>query len=110
MIAKTLRWTPYERAGIGLTTICLPRPHGAQQLYVFDAARESFAAFAENGSGWTVRQGGPVALWDDIERTLIAWQDDGRPDIGTVRLRVTRRSYTYRIGDTPALRWEHRLA
>ncbi|GAA1107160.1 hypothetical protein [Streptomyces javensis] len=77
---------------------------------MFDADRESFAAFADNGSGWTVRQGGPVALWDDIERTLLAWQDAERPDITTVRLRVTPRSHTYWIDDRPAaLRWEHRL-
>ncbi|MFS7874521.1 ATP-grasp peptide maturase system methyltransferase [Streptomyces asiaticus] len=82
---------------------------GRRQLYVFDADRESFAAFADNGSGWTVRQGGPVALWDDVERTLIAWQDAERPDISTVRLRATPRSHTYWIGDRPALRWEHRL-
>ncbi|GAA1068381.1 ATP-grasp peptide maturase system methyltransferase [Streptomyces asiaticus] len=82
---------------------------GASQRYVFDADRESFAAFTENCSGWTVRQGGPVALWDDIERTLLAWQDAERPDISTVRLRVTPRSHTYWIGDRPALRWEHRL-
>ncbi|WP_413101531.1 hypothetical protein [Streptomyces sp. Inha503] len=50
-----------------------------------------------------------MALWDDIERTLIAWQGAERPDIGTVRLRVTPSSHTYWIGDGPALRWEHRL-
>ncbi len=51
-----------------------------------------------------------MALWDDIERTLLAWQDAERPDITTVRLRVTPRSHTYWIDDRPAaLRWEHRL-
>jgi methyltransferase of ATP-grasp peptide maturase system len=97
---------------------------GAQSLYVFDAHRESFAAFAETRSGWTVRQGGPIALWDDIEQTLTAWQDTGSPDISTVRLHITDRAHTYWIGgqqittktrshwigDKPALRWEHRLA
>ncbi|MFI0780913.1 ATP-grasp peptide maturase system methyltransferase [Streptomyces sp. NPDC021212] len=82
---------------------------GTPQLYLFDAERESFAAFAENGSGWTVRQGGPVALWDDIERALIAWQAAGRPDISAMRIRITPSSHTYWIGDGPALRWEHRL-
>jgi len=82
---------------------------GTPQLYLFDADRESFAAFTENGSGWTVRQGGPVALWDDIEQALIAWQGGGRPDISAVRLRVTPSSHTYWISDRPALRWEHRL-
>lgn len=106
-------WMPAflaQLAAPGAQLVRATRDDGAQTLYVFDAARESFAAFAENGSGWTVRQGGPSVLWDDIERALIAWRDAGRPGIGTVRLRVTRRSHAYRIGDGPALRWEHRLA
>ncbi|MGW3433017.1 ATP-grasp peptide maturase system methyltransferase [Streptomyces melanosporofaciens] len=105
-------WMPAflaQLAAPGAQLVRAARSDGHRQPYVFDADRESFAAFTENGSGWTVRQGGPVTLWDDIERTLIAWQDDGRPDISTVRLRVTPRSHTYRIGDRPALRWEHRL-
>lgn len=105
-------WMPAflaQLAAPGAQLVRAAQGDGTQRLYVFDADRESFAAFTENGSGWTVRQGGPVALWDDIERTLIAWQDAERPDISTVRLRVTLRSHTYWIGDRPALRWEHRL-
>ncbi|EFL25652.1 putative methyltransferase [Streptomyces himastatinicus ATCC 53653] len=82
---------------------------GTPQLYLFDPDRESFAAFAENGCGWTVRQGGPVALWDDIEQAFIVWQAAGRPDISSMRLRVTPHSHTYWTGDSPALRCEHRL-
>ncbi|MBI0375331.1 ATP-grasp peptide maturase system methyltransferase [Streptomyces albiflaviniger] len=105
-------WMPAflaQLAAPGAQLVRAAQGDGTQRLYVFDADRESFAAFTENGSGWTVRQGGPVALWDDIERTLIAWQDAERPDISTVRLRATPRSHTYWIGDRPALRWEHRL-
>ncbi|PCG86327.1 methyltransferase [Streptomyces sp. WZ.A104] len=82
---------------------------GARLLYVFDPERESFAEFSTDNGGWTVRQGGPVALWDNIERTLTAWQDAGRPDITAVELQVTDRSHTYWIGDHCELRWEHRL-
>ncbi|MFI0822427.1 ATP-grasp peptide maturase system methyltransferase [Streptomyces sp. NPDC021098] len=105
-------WMPAflaQLAAPGAQLVRAARADGTQQLYVFDADRESFAAFTGEGSGWTVRQGGPVALWDDIERTLIAWQEAGRPDISTMRLRVTPSSHTYWIGDGPALRWEHRL-
>ncbi|NIY65991.1 ATP-grasp peptide maturase system methyltransferase [Streptomyces malaysiensis] len=113
-VAPTLleEWLPAFLAQLAAPGAQLVRATGSdghRQLYVFDADRESFAAFTENGSGWTVRQGGPVALWDDIERALIAWQDAEHPDIGTVRLRVTPSSHTYWIGDRPALRWEHRL-
>jgi methyltransferase of ATP-grasp peptide maturase system len=83
---------------------------GVQLLYVFEPERESFAAFTADGDGWTVRQGGPVALWDDIEEALTAWQDAGSPDITAVGLQITNNSHTYWIGDNPALRWQHRLA
>ena len=71
---------------------------GSPLLYVFDMGRESFAQFIQDGDGWTVRQGGPVALWDDIEHTLAAWQDANSPDITTVRLHVSDRAHTYWIG------------
>ncbi|WP_206439808.1 hypothetical protein [Streptomyces scabichelini] len=94
---------------------------GALSLYLFDADRESFAAFTESASGWTVRQGGPVSLWDDIEEALTAWQHAGQPDISAVRVHITERAHTYWIGgqrittpsgekwigDKPVLRWEH---
>ncbi|MFJ6459488.1 ATP-grasp peptide maturase system methyltransferase [Streptomyces sp. NPDC091387] len=83
---------------------------GAQLRYLFDPERESFAEFTANGGGWTVRQGGPAALWNDIEQALTAWQSAGSPDITTVRLRITRDSHTYWIDDNPSLRWEHQLA
>ncbi|MFE6053955.1 ATP-grasp peptide maturase system methyltransferase [Kitasatospora sp. NPDC056446] len=82
---------------------------GEQLLYVFDPARESFAEFIAEGEAWTVRQGGPVALWDVIERALLAWKDAGSPDITTVQVRITERAHTYWIGDNPELRWEHRI-
>ncbi|MEW2636025.1 ATP-grasp peptide maturase system methyltransferase [Streptomyces sp. NPDC048389] len=83
---------------------------GVRHLYVFDPERESFAEFRADNDDWTVRQGGPVALWDDIERALTAWHDAGSPDITAVQLRITDRSHTYWIDDQPELRWEHRLA
>ncbi|WP_183068962.1 ATP-grasp peptide maturase system methyltransferase [Streptomyces sp. gCLA4] len=82
---------------------------GQPLLYLFDSARESFAEFVPNASGHTVRQGGPVALWDDLETTLTAWQSEGSPEITTVRLHITDRTHRYWIGGHDALRWEHRL-
>ncbi|MGW1772505.1 ATP-grasp peptide maturase system methyltransferase [Streptomyces sp. NPDC002104] len=96
---------------------------GAQLLYLFDPEHESFAEFTPAGDGWRVRQGGPVALWDDVEQALTAWQAAGSPDITAVRLHITDRCHTYWIGgqqittrtsshwigDKSALRWQHRL-
>ncbi|MFD9816185.1 ATP-grasp peptide maturase system methyltransferase [Streptomyces sp. NPDC059080] len=84
---------------------------GTALRYLFDPRRESFAHFLADGDAWTsVRQGGPVRLWDTIERALLAWQEAGSPDISAVRLRITENSHTYWIEGHPALRWQHDLA
>ncbi|MDQ0810955.1 hypothetical protein QFZ63_002669 [Streptomyces sp. B3I7] len=50
-----------------------------------------------------------MALWDDIERSLVAWQDAGSPEITVVRLRITAEAHTYRTEGDPSLRWQHRI-
>ncbi|MFC5665402.1 ATP-grasp peptide maturase system methyltransferase [Kitasatospora misakiensis] len=105
-------WMPAfiaQLAAPGAQLVRATADDGVQLLYLFDPGRESFAEFIADGEAWTVRQGGPVALWDVIERALLAWQDAGRPDITAVQLRITDRAHTYWIGDNPELRWEHRL-
>lgn len=82
---------------------------GRPSVYLFDPARESFAELVKDGDGWDVRQGGPVRLWDDVERALLRWAAEGRPGITQVRLHVTERSHTYLIGNAPDLRWVHPL-
>lgn len=82
---------------------------GTPLLYVFDPERESFAEFIAHGDTWSVRQGGPMFLWDTIETALTSWQEAGRPGISTVRLRITERAHTYWIDGHPSLRWQHRL-
>lgn len=84
-------------------------PDGKRLLHLFDPDRESFASFTGNDSTWTVRQGGPLPLWDTIEQDLVAWLDAGSPDIATVQLHITQEAHTYWIEGHPALRWQHRL-
>ncbi|WP_328457626.1 ATP-grasp peptide maturase system methyltransferase [Streptomyces sp. NBC_00386] len=106
-------WMPAfltQLAAPGAQLVRASTRNGAQLLYVFDPEKESFAEFTADSDGWTVRQGGPVALWDAIEQALTAWQDAGSPDIAAVQLQITSSSHTYWIGDNPELRWEHRLA
>ncbi|WP_052851305.1 ATP-grasp peptide maturase system methyltransferase [Streptomyces avicenniae] len=106
-------WMPAflaQLASPGAQFVRAARGDGAPLLYLFDPERESFAEFVADGDGWTVRQGGPVALWDAVERALGAWRAAGTPDITSVRLHVSGTRHTYRIGDDPALRWEHHLA
>jgi methyltransferase of ATP-grasp peptide maturase system len=82
---------------------------GGTVVYLFDTDRESFAALTPTGGGWTVRQGGPVAVWDAIEQALTAWQDTGRPGIDAVRMRVTSRVHTYEVAGKSRLHWEHTI-
>ncbi|MGW1635373.1 ATP-grasp peptide maturase system methyltransferase [Streptomyces lavendulae] len=80
---------------------------GTPRVNLFDPGRESFAELVLDDGGWTVRQGGPVRLWDDVERALLAWDEIGRPGIGEVGLRVTEHSHTYWLPRSPVLRWKH---
>ncbi|MET8544641.1 ATP-grasp peptide maturase system methyltransferase [Kitasatospora sp. NPDC004799] len=105
-------WMPAfiaQLASPGAQLVRATTDDGAQLLHLFDPDRESFAEFIAEGETWTVRQGGPLALWDVIERALLAWQAAGSPDITAVQLRITERTHTYWIGDDPELRWEHRI-
>ncbi|MGW3057666.1 ATP-grasp peptide maturase system methyltransferase [Streptomyces goshikiensis] len=119
-------WMPAflaQLAAPGAQYVRAATSEGAQLLYLFDPERESFAEFTPNGDGWRVRQGGPVALWDNVEQALTAWQAAGSPDITAVRLHITAGCHTYWIGglqittrasshwigDESALRWRHRL-
>ncbi|MHC0431282.1 ATP-grasp peptide maturase system methyltransferase [Streptomyces sp. O3] len=83
---------------------------GRETVYLFDADRESFAALTPDGDTWTVRQGGPTAVWDAIENAITAWHEADDPDISTIRLNVTPKGHTYWIDGETALRWEHRVA
>ncbi|MFE6912216.1 ATP-grasp peptide maturase system methyltransferase [Streptomyces erythrochromogenes] len=119
-------WMPAflaQLAAPGAQLVRAATSEGARLLCLFDPNRESFAEFTADGDGWQVRQGGPVALWDDIEQALTAWQEAGRPDITAVRLLITNRAHTYWIGgqqittqtashwigDRSVLRWQHRV-
>ncbi|WP_129841952.1 ATP-grasp peptide maturase system methyltransferase [Streptomyces sp. RFCAC02] len=105
-------WMPAfltQLAAPGAQLVRAARSDGTRLLYVFDPDRESFAEFIADGAGWTVRQGGPAALWDRIEDALVAWRAAGSPEIDAVRLRVTQASHRYWIEGAQKLNWEHRL-
>ncbi|MFF7155852.1 ATP-grasp peptide maturase system methyltransferase [Streptomyces sp. NPDC008139] len=106
-------WMPAflaQLAAPGAHLVRAVRRDGTGLLYLFDPDRESFAEFTAQDGRWTVRQGGPVPLWDRIEGALVAWQAAGHPEITSVRLRITQASHHYWIEGTPTLNWEHVLA
>ncbi|MFE0193742.1 ATP-grasp peptide maturase system methyltransferase [Streptomyces sp. NPDC058989] len=106
-------WMPAflaQLAAPGAHLVRASTSEGLALLCLFDPERESFAQFTPDGDGWRVRQGGPVALWDDIEQALTAWRDAGSPDITAVQLQIDNRAHAYGIEGSPSLRWRHRLA
>ncbi|MET9429819.1 ATP-grasp peptide maturase system methyltransferase [Streptomyces sp. NPDC003036] len=53
---------------------------GTDRTYILDAENESFAVLTDQGDGaWTVRQGGPCALWDDLEEAISLWHAADSP-------------------------------
>jgi methyltransferase of ATP-grasp peptide maturase system len=52
---------------------------GAVSTYVLDAVNGAFAVLNPNGEAWTVRQGGPAQLWDDVEQALALWHAADSP-------------------------------
>ena len=105
-------WMPAflaQLAAPGAHLVRAARGDGTRLLYLFDPDRESFAEFIAHDGRWTVRQGGPVSLWDRIEEALVSWEAAGRPEIDCVRLRITQASHHYWIEGSPGLNWEHRL-
>ncbi|GAA2398266.1 ATP-grasp peptide maturase system methyltransferase [Actinomadura vinacea] len=57
--------------------------------YYFDTATGSAASLTpEPGGGWTVRQTGPVRLWDAVESAVAIWRRAGSPEIDQFRIRT----------------------
>ncbi|WND33929.1 ATP-grasp peptide maturase system methyltransferase [Streptomyces sp. BB1-1-1] len=54
-----------------------------------DVEAGAWAALAQEGEQWTVRQGGPVPLWDAVEDHLLRWQADGSPALDRFEVIVT---------------------
>ncbi|MFI0453407.1 hypothetical protein [Actinomadura sp. 6N118] len=54
----------------------------------------SIAAISSTPDGWTVRQAGPVRLWDDIETAVGLWRDAGSPSQERFRIRTDGRVHT----------------
>ncbi len=104
-------WMPAflaQLAAPGAQLVRSVRVDGHTTVYLFDIAREAFAALTpdDTASGWTVRQGGPVALWDAIENAPAAWQAAGKSGMDAFRLRVTRTEQTVSLDtDTGEVSW-----
>lgn len=92
---------------VQLTVVTVDGDARGPVVYLVSEDTPSFAEITPTTTGWHVRQGGPVAIWDVIENTLAAWRNAGSPGIESVQVRVDRQRSTYWIDEDPALRWIH---
>lgn len=62
---------------------------GRTEHLLIDVDATAWAALAQNGDTWTVRQGGPAHLWDHVEETVTQWRTDGAPGLNQFQVTVT---------------------
>ncbi|MCQ8829100.1 ATP-grasp peptide maturase system methyltransferase [Streptomyces malaysiensis] len=64
--------------------------NGRTEHVLLDVAAGAWAALAQDDRGaWTVRQGGPARLWDDIAAYVTRWRGDGAPALDRFEVTVT---------------------
>ncbi|UQA95303.1 ATP-grasp peptide maturase system methyltransferase [Streptomyces halobius] len=63
---------------------------GRTEDVLIDVDAGVWAALTQEAGGtWTVRQGGPGRLWDDVERYVTRWRSDGAPGLDHFEVTVT---------------------
>lgn len=51
-----------------------------ERVLLTDTVSGSAALLTPRDGGWEVREGGPVRLWERMERVLTAYDEAGRPE------------------------------
>lgn len=62
---------------------------GRTEHVLIDVEDGSWAALTETDGIWTVRQGGPAQIWDDVEEHVERWRADGAPPLERFEVTVT---------------------
>ncbi|GAA3848822.1 protein-L-isoaspartate(D-aspartate) O-methyltransferase [Streptomyces sedi] len=62
---------------------------GRTEHVLIDVESASWAALAQHGDTWTVRQGGPARLWDTVAEHVTHWRRDGSPPLERFEITVT---------------------
>ncbi|MER8002102.1 ATP-grasp peptide maturase system methyltransferase [Streptomyces sp. NPDC095613] len=73
---------------------------GRTEHVLLDVDAGSWAVLYEQDGGWTVRQGGDTALWDDIETHLDRWKAIGSPSLENFTITVTPEGQEVRPRDS----------
>lgn len=80
---------------------------GGDEVILWDVATGSQAVTGlDPAGGWTVRQRGPLRLWDTVEEAILVWQDAGSPHQSAYGLTVTGgRQYVW-LGEPNGPSWD----
>ncbi|MFI8080221.1 ATP-grasp peptide maturase system methyltransferase [Kitasatospora sp. NPDC086009] len=62
---------------------------GRVEHVLLDVEAGAWAALGEDGGQGTVRQGGPVRIWDEVEEHLTRWSNDGAPSLDRFEISVS---------------------
>ncbi|MFC4610087.1 ATP-grasp peptide maturase system methyltransferase [Streptomyces maoxianensis] len=62
---------------------------GRTEHVLLDVEADAWAALSEDGGRWSVRQGGPSRIWDEIEEHVTRWRADGAPPLDQFEVSVT---------------------
>ncbi|ARQ70289.1 ATP-grasp peptide maturase system methyltransferase [Streptomyces marincola] len=77
--------------------------------YLLHSASDSFAALSGNdGDGYSVRQGGPLRIWDLAEEAIAKWQEVGSPSVADLRIEVTPRGQRIFTETSGGASWSRR--
>lgn len=98
-----------EPTGLFVAQLAAPSAEllgSGDHLVLMDVATGSQATTqAEPGGGWTVRQHGPLRLWDEVEDAILTWQGAGSPHQSGFGLTVTRTDQKIWLGDPDGPSW-----
>ncbi|MET8156741.1 ATP-grasp peptide maturase system methyltransferase [Sphaerisporangium sp. NPDC005289] len=80
---------------------------GGDEVILWDVATGSQAVTRPDpAGGWTIRQRGPLRLWDAVEHAVLVWQNAGSPRQSAYGLTVTGdRQYVW-LGEPDGPSWD----
>lgn len=79
---------------------------GGDEMILLDVATGSQATTkSDQRGGWTVRQYGPLRLWDAVEEAIVTWQNAGSSHQSAFGLTVTGEGQYVWLGDSHGPSW-----
>ncbi|MBB5133958.1 protein-L-isoaspartate O-methyltransferase [Thermocatellispora tengchongensis] len=98
-----------DETGLFVAQLAAPsaqRLGSGDEVILVDVATGSQAGTKKAGAGgWTVRQHGPLRLWDAVEQAIQTWQEAGSPHQSGFGLTVGPSGQWVWLGDPDGPRW-----